>query len=799
MLDTSIQKRNPLKKWLSILLICLLGLLVFSGLTGYWFLAKRLPQQSGEIHIKGLQDSVNVWRDQQGVPHIEAKNVHDLFKVQGYITAQDRLFQMDLSRRQASGELSEVIGNKTVNQDRFFRTLGLRRAAEASYSRYPKEYQTYLQDYADGVNAFIEQAKAEGNLPIEFTILGYEPKPWTPLDSLTIGKYMAYDLGGHWEGQAFRSYLLQKFPKEKAMDLFPAYPAQAPDIIEKLQTHSVDIAKSFAFAVTPHEFNGSNNWVISGKKSASNKPLLANDPHLGLATPAIWYETHLKAPSFEVSGVIFAGVPGIIVGHTRHIAWGVTNVGPDVQDLYIEKRNPKNKNQFLYQGKWENAKIIHERIKVKDGKDIVLTVQVTRHGPIISEFAHHQKPDTAIALKWTALEPTTELQAVLLFPRSKNWNEFKQALTYFHAPAQNFVFASTDGTIAYRANGKIPIRKKGDSMLPVPGWTDEYEWKGYIPWDELPTLVNPQQGWIATANNRVVDQQYPYHLTHTWAEPYRQQRIIEVLNQKEKLTVEDMRKLQVDSFNLQAKEFLPLFIQQWEKQQSRLRAIDQQALQLLKKWNYQDDKELGAPLVFHILMKKIPAVLFQGQIEPEMDKLFDGKDAIVSQLIRNDAQGKPGPWIREKGGLANVLLEAFQKTNDHIAQLQGSDPSKWKWGTFHQISFAHPLAAVKPLDLLFNPASAPLSGSHVTVGAAGWDAQTGQVNHGASWRTVVDLSKPEESWNVVGPGQSGQVLSPWYDNQIDDWINGRQHLTTMDEKKYRTNGNHLIFRPTKYE
>ncbi|RAL21056.1 penicillin acylase family protein [Thermoflavimicrobium daqui] len=789
-----VQKRIPIRKWLPILAMCMIYILLFLGSFGYWLLSKSLPSLNGEISIQGLQAPVKVWRDKQGVPHIEANNLHDLFMVQGYVTAQDRLFQMDLSRRQASGTLSEVIGSKTINQDRFFRTFGLHRAAIASYSKYPKEYQDYLKQYAKGVNAYIQDAIAKSKLPIEFTILGYQPKPWTPIDSLTIGKYMAYDLGGHWEGQAFRYYLLQRFPKEKALDLFPSYPEHGPDIIEKLQTLQLDLSKSFASAVVPHPFNGSNNWVISGEKSVSGKPMLANDPHLSLASPAIWYETHLTSPQVNVSGVIFAGVPGIIVGHTKHIAWGVTNVGPDVQDLYIEKRNPKNQNQFLYQGKWENAQIIHERIKVKDGKDIILPIQITRHGPIISEFAHSQKPDTALSLKWTALEPSTELQAILLFAQAKNWNEFKQALTYFHAPAQNFVFASTDGTIAYRANGKIPIRKKGDGLLPVPGWTDEYEWKGYIPWDQLPTWVNPEQGFIATANNRVMDHSYPFHLTHTWAEPYRQSRIIEVLQSKEKLTVEDIKKLQVDNKNLQAKEFNPLFVNLLNKQLSTLRPIEQQALAQLKSWNLQDDKELAAPLIYHMLMNKIEEFLFKKQIDPQMDKLFDGKFGIVSQLIQNAASGKEGPWIKEKGGLEKVVLESFKQAIDQITAKQGTNPSEWKWGEFHQITFAHPLSSVKPLDLLFTPPSSPLNGSHITVGAAGWK-KTGEVNHGAAWRTVVDLAHPLQSWNVVSPGQSGQVLSPWYHNQIDDWVTGKQHLTSMEPKQYQADSDLLLFTP----
>ncbi|HEX7065482.1 MAG TPA: penicillin acylase family protein, partial [Bacillales bacterium] len=530
------QKRGPRlwpgrRSWKVVLIILvIIFLLIGAGLVyGYWTLQRNLPMTEGTLTLSGLREPVTVYRDKNGLPHIKAENMHDLFIAQGFVTAQARMFQMDLSRRQASGTLSEVVGEATVERDKLFRTLGLRRWAKNSLPVYSEHAQDVLQWYADGVNAYIEHAEKNGTLPAEFRILGYKPDLWTPVDSLTIGKYMAYTLGGHWEGQAFRYYLVENFPEKKAMALFPSYPDDAPTILQAIRANPLDIEKSFASVVTPNPFNGSNNWVVSGEKTASGKPYLANDPHLGLATPSIWYEANLITPDINVSGVIFAGVPGIIVGHNRHIAWGVTNVGPDVQDLYIEKRNPDNPNEFLYKGEWYKAKVISENIHVKGGKVIPFEVTITRHGPIVSEFAHDDHPDTALAMKWTALQPTTELQAVLKFMKAKNWDEFKEALTYFQVPAQNFVFASKDGTIAYRANGLIPIRKKGNSLLPVPGWTDKYEWTGFIPWGELPTVVNPKEGFIATANNKVTPDNYPYHISNVWAEPYRIERIRHVL------------------------------------------------------------------------------------------------------------------------------------------------------------------------------------------------------------------------------------------------------------------------------
>ncbi|USY53998.1 penicillin acylase family protein [Bacillus sp. 1780r2a1] len=798
-MEVVIKKKLPnwlkKKRWkitMTIFIVFLL-LAVITGVYFYWFLHKSLPQTEGKIEINGLKAEVSVYRDAAGTPHIEAKNQHDLFLAQGYVTAQDRIFQMDLSRRQASGMLSEVVGKQALERDKFFRTLGLRRAAEKSIALYSEEAISALHSYTEGVNQFIKEAKANNTLPVEFTILGYEPTEWSELDSLTIGKYMAFDLGGHWEGQAFRHYLLQNFSEDKALELFPSYPKDGPTIINSVKNSTLNIEKSFAKAVVPHEFNGSNNWVISGEKSASGFPILADDPHLGLATPAIWYETHLRSPEVNVSGVIFAGIPGIILGRNDTIAWGVTNVGPDVQDLYIEKRNPENKHEFLYKDKWEPAEVIKETIPVKDEKAVNYEVVITRHGPILSEFAHYEEANTALSMRWTALDPSAELEAVLKFSKAKNWEEFKDTLEYFHTPAQNFVFASTDGTIAYRANGLIPIRKKGDSLLPVPGWTDEYEWNGYIPWDKLPTIVNPEKGYISTANNKIAGSEYPYHLSNIWAQPYRQQRIQDVLESKEKLNAKDMMHLQLDHYNLQAEEFTPILLEHLDT--STLREIDKEALKTLEDWNFTDDTELAAPLLFHFWMEEIANVLFNEEISDDMLKLFIGKAQVVDQLLRQAHEGKEGIWMAENGGLPNVLQKSLKNAVNRASSFQGETPANWKWGEVHAVTFTHPLSSVKPLHLLFNAkGSVPMRGSRVTVGAAGWNSETGEVNHGASWRTVVDMKKPLESYNIVGPGQSGHVMSPWYLDQMNDWTEGAYHITWMSEK-YREAADLLILVP----
>ena len=776
------RKWTKITAWIVAITIVLIAVIYF-GANAY--IARSLPKTEGEIQLSGLKEKVEIIRDKDGVPHIRAKNDHDLYMAQGYVQAQDRLFQMDLSRRQASGELSEVVGSAAIDKDKYFRALGLRRAAVASYDQYSNQAKDTLNWFAEGVNAFIKELDENGKWPIEFKLLGYKPKEWTPTDSLTIGKYMAFDLGGHWEDQAFRYYLLQNFSEEKAYDLFPSYPKDAPYIISK---DTLNLEKSFASAVIPHEFNGSNNWVVSGEKTKSGKPILADDPHLSLSTPSIWYQMHLKGPDTNVSGVIFAGIPGIILGHNEEIAWGVTNTGPDVQDLYIEKRNPTNKNQFLYNEKWEDAEVIKEPIKVKDQKTIDYNVIVTRHGPIISEFAADSGKDTVLSLQWTALQPSNELEAILKMNRAKNWDEFETALENFQTPAQNFVFASNDGTIAYKANGKIPIRKKGDGLLPVPGWTDEYEWTGYIPFNELPKTVNPKEGFISTANNKVISDDYPYHISHNWAQPYRQMRIQEVLKANDQITAKDMRDLQMDKMNLQAKEFVPIFLNELKGIKDK---TEKEAIQQLKEWNFVDNEELAAPLIFNRWMTKISDVLFNKEISVEMLEKFGGRKQAVDELLRHAAEGNPGPWIKENGGLQAVLKKSFELAINEIKDEQGNSVSKWSWGEYHQLYFPHPLSSVKPLNYLFNSdGRIPVGGSSVTVQAAA-NKNDGTVNHGGSWRFVIDTANMDSAYHLVGPGQSRHLKSKWYHNQLNAWANGTYHQTSLNTKK----GHTLILNP----
>ena len=741
------------------------------------------PQIAGEITIEGLTETVEVTRDDNGAPHIFAQSDKDLFMAQGFVHAQDRLFQMDMARRQASGQLAELFGEMAVNQDRYFRTMLLRHYAEQSVEVQSAETLRILQWYADGVNAFIDRAVERNDLPVEFYLIGYEPSLWTIEDSLTLVKYKAYDLAGHWEGQAFRAYLLENFSQAQAFELFPSYPEGGPTVIASgLDQADLDFAAIFAGIPTSPEFNGSNNWVVHGALTESGMPMLANDPHLSLNTPAIWYQNHIRSDRFNVNGVSVAGVPGVVLGHNRDIAWGVTNTGPDVQDLFIEQRNPNNSREFLFEDEWVEARAIHQSIAVYGADNIDFDVLVTHNGPIISDIVGFDTGNQALSLRWTAHAPTAELDAILGFNRASNWEEFNEAGRTLVAPTQNFVFACQDGTIAFKTIGLVPIRTHGDdATVPVAGWLAQYQWQGAIPYDDMPTVVDPLEGFIATANNRVAGDDFPYFITDTWAQPYRQARIIDLLAGRDNLTVQDMKDIQNDVKNLEAVEFLADMVAALEGE--NLTESQRQALNILASWDYFDTVDSVGATLYNVWMRELQAHLFARQISEEMMPLFRGQANFINDQLRRSFAGEQPIWLEQGGGLQAALASSLENMIVRMTDQLGSDLESWNWGSYHQVEFAHPLSQQSPLNWLFNPRGRVASpGSATTVNKADF-TDDGLNNHGAGWRFVIDLADRGNSYMIVAPGNSGHPRSPFYRDQIDNWTGGILNRTGMNLPK----------------
>lgn len=814
---------KTLRRLLKSLLLILLVLVLLVGVVGVILPRQSYPQVEGEITLAGLDAPVDILRDQSGVPHIYATTTHDLFFAQGYVHAQDRFWQMDAWRHASSGRLSEMFGESQVETDQFLRTLGWERVVLQELEMVDPQTLLILESYAEGVNAYL--ADHEGvALSLEYAVLGllspdYKPAPWEPKHSLTWAKAMAYDLGGNMSAEVMRATLLKTLSAEQVDQLFPAYPADNPLIVPDFKISGGDTPSTNpdtlvwgdlapALQQVLHQGNlaeqvlgemgegiGSNNWVISGQRTASGMPILANDMHLGERIPSIWYEVDLQCVPqgsdcpFRVSGYSFASLPGVIVGHNDRIAWGFTNVGPDVQDLYIEKINPANPNQYEYMGKWEDMTLVDETIQVVGGDPVNLTVRYTHHGPVITEvygqvenFAEEAGVDLpelhAISLSWTALQPGEALRAFVGINLARNWDEFRTAASYFPAPSQNMVYADVEGNIGYQTPGWIPVRNAGhDGQLPVPGWTGEYDWQGYIPFEELPHSYNPPQGYIVTANNAVVGTDYPYLIASQWAHGFRARRIVDMIEQSPgKITVETIQQMHGDNMDLGAQALVPVLLQVPLSDERLL-----SARQLLADWDYQDHMDSAAAALYNVFWTRLLKATFGDDLPEDM---APGGGERWFEIMRQIAQDPASAWWdnRSTDELEQrdaIFAAAFAAAVDELEQAQGKEPAKWSWGDLHTIVFHHETlgkSGIAAIEAMFNRGPYRTSGGAGIVNATGWDAtQPYQVRSVPSERLIVDLSDLNATLSTHTTGQSGHAYHPHYADMIDDWRNIQYH------------------------
>jgi penicillin amidase len=777
-----------LRKVALVVLVVLMALALAVSGGAYFFLNRTFPKVSGTLQVAGLQERVEILRDKWGVPHIFAQNEHDVFFAQGYAHAQDRLWQLEFNRRVGAGRLSEVLGEATLKSDRFLRTIGLYRAAQADLAILPAETLAALQAYADGVNAFIDTHR--DRLPLEFTLLGFKPEPWTPTDTLAWGKVMCMDLGGNWEDELLRAQLVAAFGEEKARQLIPPYPDQGPSIIPqearsygRLDTSLLEAyADVKALLSAEGEGLGSNNWVVDGTKTASGRPMLANDPHLGIQMPSIWYEVHLSTPEMDVVGASFPGAPGVIIGHNRSIAWGVTNVGPDVQDLYVEKVNPANPNQYEFRGQWEDMTVLQEQIKVKGRSDpVLMTVRLTRHGPLMTPVISGETDP--VALRWTALEAGRLFHAVYLLDRSRNWEEFRAALKHWQAPSQNFVFADTKGNIGYQTPGSIPIRSRGQGLVPSPGWTGEYEWKGYIPFEELPSVYNPPTHFVTTANNKVVPDAYPYFIAYDWAPPWRAQRITELLQSKDKLTPDDFRDIQADTYDIPAATLMPYLLaltpQGW---------LQERAMPVMQQWDLHDDAQSSGAAIFQVMLWRMLINTFGDELQKAGVKDWEGSVMALLGLLPDGGNA----WFDDVATSQTetrdeILQRSFQEALDWWGNKYGDMPHLWQWGQVHTATFAHPIGSVKPLNLVFNRGPVAANGSGAAVLATGYTYKDFSVVALPSYRQIIDVGEWANSRSMHTTGQSGQPFAKHYGDMIQSWKNVQHHSMLYEKTDIEAN------------
>ena len=752
-----------------------------------------LANTSGTLKAKSLKKEVTVIRDKWGIPHVYADSEEDLFFAQGYIHAQDRLWQMEFFRRLASGTLSEILGEATLDLDTYMRTVGLRRAAEADARHFletaDEQIKIIAEAYADGVNEYIETHR--NCLPLEFVILSLQPSKWSVTDIKAIEKYMGWMLGGNWDSELLRADLNKRLGEKMARELLPFCPTETSMIIpsdgkypETTKSILSELEKTETVTRRDRSGLGSNNWVVDGHKSVTGKPLLANDPHLGIQMPSIWYEIHLIGPGINVIGASLAGAPGVVIGHNEHIAWGVTNVMSDVQDLYVEKINPENQHQYLYKEKWENMQVVKEEISVK-GKTEPVTRQVciTCHGPIIDFWVLQMAMPEAkwglekvYALKWSGYQPSQLIEAIIKLDKAKNWEQFREALKLWGSPSQNFVYADTEGNIGYQmACRLIPIRSRGQGLVPVPGWTGEYEWEGFIPFEELPNVLNPPTHFIVTANQKIHSDDYLHFISHEWAPAYRARRITQLLIAKERLSLEDFMRIQADVLSLHAQELLP-YLANLQPQNQRQR----EALRYLKDWDLRLSDSSVAALIFEVFYDKLLQNILKEKLGNDLFRhyLQSGFHILALQQI---LQFPTAFWFGEDLGSNfekrdSVVQQSLEQALEEASSKLGADMSQWCWGRLHTATFAHILGTKPPLDKLLNVGPMETGGDGDTVNAGGFNRNIGFNQTGLpSYRQIVDLGDFPKSVSIHTTGQSGQPLSRHYSDFVELWRRTEYH------------------------
>jgi len=801
--------RSRLRLWRTAGISLLILFLVFGAALLWLFSIARsaLPEIDGAVEVAGLSAPVTITRDGRGVPTIDATTTDDLFFAQGYVTAQDRLFQMDLMRRAAKGDLAEIVGDVAVKRDRQQRILGIRAAAEKGALAATVEDRQQFGAYARGINAFIQSHR--DRLPLEFRILHYSPRPWTPEDSLAIGYQMVETLSTSPKAALAREKILAKLGPELTADLYVNTswrdhpPTMATRSLDSAPGHQAARARAAgaSWDTVPELLRpfledfmrdeaapvGSNNWVISGAHTTTGKPLLSNDMHLGHQIPNLWYENHLHSGDFDVAGVSLPGYPYVMVGHNRRIAWGCTNVGPTVEDLYVETFNEQG--QYLTPAGWRSPEIRREVIHVKHKQDLIVDVQVTRHGPIVTELSLGEM--RKIALRWTLYDGIRN--PFFHADSAQDWQQFRKAFSELDAPGQNLVYADVDGNIGYQTTGKVPTRANGDGSLPVDGSDDAHEWTGYIPFDKLPSVLNPTSGIIATANGRISPDEYPYSISVEWEAPWRTDRIYRVLASGRKFSLADMLALEMDIYSELDRLVADKLVFAADQAKSASARVHK-AADILRNWNGQMDGNLAAPTIASDARAELMRLLLEPKLGPAP---ADGTDSRMSwksyhwmmetAWLENVLSQRPQRWLPP--GMAtfdDVLVAALEETVKKAPQ----DLNSWKWGAENSLTIQNPiLGRIPVLRRWTGPGEQLQSGSVYTVKAAGRD-------YGPSERFTANLSDFDSSTLNVVTGNAGNFLSPNYMDQWQAWYTGYTFLLPFSRSAVEKAAAHrLMMRP----
>ncbi|QBR92343.1 penicillin acylase family protein [Nocardioides euryhalodurans] len=813
--------------------LSLVAVLVLGLVTATVLVRQPFPETGGELELVGLDADVTVVRDDAGIPQLYGDSVDDLMRAQGFVHAQERFFEMDVRRHTTSGRLSELFGETTVEVDTFVRTLGWREVAEREIALLEPETRTAFEAYADGVNAYLDQTST-GELALEYSVLGltgldYEPEPWTTADSLAWLKAMAWDLRGNMTDEIDRVLALSENSPEQVADIFPEYDArrhrpivtqgavvdgvfdQAATGGTRLPTRPAYVASDQALDVLAAVRDrvdrlpaflgkgdgiGSNSWVVSGDHSSTGQPLLANDPHLGVTMPGIWMQMglHCRTVSadcpLDVSGFTFSGMPGVVIGHNADIAWGMTNLGPDVTDLYLEKVEG---DRWRHDGRLRRLETREEVIEVRGGDDVEVTVRSTAHGPLVSDVStppyaevgaladpDHGDPRPTdgygVSLAWTALQPAPTADAIMALNTAGDWDEFREAASSFAVPSQNLVYADRDGHIGYQAPGRIPIRKSGnDGRVPAEGWRADDDWTGdFVPFQGLPNVLDPEEGFVVTANQQVIGGDYPYFLTDDWDRGYRAQRIRDLIEAEQDLSISEMSELQLDDRNPMAATLVP-YLLDVELPDGYL----SDGQELLADWDFGQPADSAAAAYYNVVWRNLLELTFHDDLPEEAWP--DGGQrwmAAVEGLLRepDDAWWDDRTTEDDVETRDEILAEAQELAREELTRLHARNPESWRWGHLHRLDLEHQTLGQSDNPVvasLFNRGGWEVGGGGAIVDATSWDAREGYgVTAAPSMRMVVSLGDLDDSRWVNLTGVSGHPFHEHYTDQTDLFVDG---------------------------
>ena len=771
----------------------------------YYLAHKGIPDYDGQIRLKGLTEEVIVYRDQYAIPHIYAKNEPDLYRAVGYCMAQDRLFQMDLIRRLTSGRLSEIVGEKAVDVDLRMRSLRITEKSLRLYQTVDKKLKEMADAFCDGVNQYLE--KNDSHLPIEFTILGYKPEKWRPEHSFNVIGYFSFDLSTAWDTEIFFDKVRQKVGEDKQREILPDILDEKEVIFPKfdLDVTELDLRDSLASVGELIEemglnfFHGSNNWAVSGEKSDTGKPLFANDMHLGLNAPGIWYQMHhVVEGKLNVTGVVAPGQPFVVAGHNKRMAWGFTNVSLDDMDFYLERINPDNPDEYEFNGQWRKMKVTKEAIKLKDGRVIEKVIRYTHRGPVISEIKKIK--DKVISMRWIGNEDSNEVRSLFLLNRAGNWDDFKNAMKTFRSVSQNTLYADVDGNIGLYCAAGIPIRKKGNGISIMPGWTDEYDWQGLVPFEDQPHSYNPDKGFLCSANNKTVDNSYPYYISNWFAPDYRFRRINEMLTNKTKVSINDFKKMQAD-FKSKLVEDMKNDLMKSLSLVNDFDSVESQCFEVLKSWNGILNKNEAAPAIFEAFYVKLAENTFKDELGDDLLKEMFSMTYIVNHAVDQLWKNKTSIWFddvtttNKKEGFDDIVQKSFRDSVKWLKEKSGGDPSKWEWGDIHQLTLEHPLGSVKILDQVFkfNRGPYPVGGSSHTLCPYQYKlSDPYKVVHGASHRHIYSLANWDESLSIIPTGNSGIPASKYYCDQTKLYVNNEYHSDYITRDLIEKNAKYVL-------